>query len=293
MYLKKIFPYVIAIPTLLSVNALASYEGEASSDFTKRFEQKYKASDTLETEYDLQKQMIEYKVQQLITTYIDNAVNGAKRILESKKHTNYLSAVRKELPGAPSDKKRGTVHCLYGQYTQLNRAIQEIGDTIQIIPNTNNAHMATSSFKRNMSQLYDNPEYPNSIHRGCLYATDTEYTKALNKYLSTQTNNKKGDADSLRTHYTKEFEKNNYCASTLNPGTIIIVSSGHAIMYLGQGEIKNNEFVPDENGQAICCAYNHEQTAIYLRTWDTKNSFAADIQNIATQKYYAQLVKTR
>jgi len=265
----------------------ASYDQDSSASNAK-FEQKYSMSAHLENEYDLQKQKIEAKVHQLISTYIDNAVNGAKRILESKKQSGYSSAVRRELPGAPSH-----AHCLYGQYTQLNRAIAKAGDTIQIIPIANNAHMATSSFRRNMANLYDNLEYPNSIYSGHLYTTDNEYNKALNTYLSTKTRDKNGNTDSLRTHYTQEFEKNNYCTSKLNPGTIIIVSSGHAVMYLGQGEIKNQEFVPCADGQAICCSYNKEHPAIYLNVWDTKNSFAADIKNIATHKYLAQLEKSR
>ena len=60
-------------------------------------------------------------------------------------------------------------------------------------------------------------------------------------------------------------------------------------MYLGIGRIQNKEFIPDEKGQPICCAYNAEHTAMRLSNWKTNRSFAADIQNIVTQKYLAQL----
>lgn len=294
MKIKKIIlPYIIAIPTFLSSNAIASYPLETSPLNKNSFKQEHRISfGTIEAEYDLQKQIAENKAIELVINYIDNAISGAKRILTSKKKTSYPSAVRKELPGAPVNSEH-TLHCLYGQYTQLNRAIAQLGDTIQIIPKTDNAHMATSSFRRHMTKLYKNEEYPNSIYSGHLYSTDKEYDKALDKYLAIKTKGKTGDTDSLRNKYTADFEKNNFCATCLNPGSIIIVSSGHAIMYLGQGRIENNQFVPDTNGTAICCSYNAEQPATRLSSWNTDKAFAADIQNIATQKYYAMATKTR
>ena len=292
MKFKKIVPYFLAATAFLSSNALASYTNETNPRKVIKFELIDTVSGKTEAEYDLKKQIAENKAIKLVTNYIDNAINGANRILASKKKTSYPSAVRKELPGAPVNSEH-TLHCLYGQYTQLNRAITELGDTIQIIPRTHNAHMATSSFKQQMTKLYKNEEYPNSIYSGHLYSTDKEYNKALNRYLTIKTKGKTENIDSLRTKYTADFEKNNFCASSLNPGTIIIVSSGHAIMYLGQGRIENNQFVPDANGTAICCSYNAEQPATCLSTWNTDKAFAADIQNIATTKYYAMATKTR
>ena len=289
---KKTLPYFFTVTVLLSSSALASYDKSGDSHKTNKFEIVDSLSGTMEASYDIKKQIAENKAIELVANYINNAVSGAKRILDSKKKTGYLSAVRKELPGAPVNPQH-TLHCLYGQYTQLNRALDQMGDTIQIIPRASNAHMATSSFKQQMTKLYDNEEYPNSIHRGHLYANETEYNNALNKYLSAKTKGKTDNIDSLRTKYTADFEKNNFCANQLNPGSIIIVSSGHAIMYLGIGRIENNQFVPDENGTAICCGYNCEQTAANLKSWNTDKAFAADIQNIATQKYYAMLTNAR
>lgn len=288
MKIKREFPYFLSAAMIVVFLASYAIPSRYTSD-QLLFKTKYNISAHQETEYDLQKQEIEGKVEQLITTYIDNAINGVQRIIDNKKKVGYVSAVRKELPGAPAK-----LHCLYGQYTQLNRALEQMGDTIQIIPKTSNAHMATNSFKHYMSKLYNNQEYPNSIHQGHLYATDAEYNRALEKYISSKICKQKSEAQNdLHDKYVQEFKKNNYCATELNPGTIIIVSSGHAVMYLGQGTIKNNKFVSDPNGRAICCAYNAEHTAIYLSEWDVTKSFAADIQNIATQKYYAQLTKSR
>ena len=290
---KKTLPYFFTVTVLLSSSALASYDKSGDSHKTNKFEiVDSLSSGTMEASYDIKKQIAENKAIELVANYINNAVSGAKRILDSKKKTGYLSAVRKELPGAPVNPQH-TLHCLYGQYTQLNRALDQMGDTIQIIPRASNAHMATSSFKQQMAKLYKNEEYPNSIYSGHLYSTDKEYNKALDRYLAVKTKGKTENMDSLRAKYTADFEKNNFCASSLNPGTIIIVSSGHAIMYLGQGRIENNQFVPDANGTAICCSYNAEQPATCLSTWNTDKAFAADIQNIATTKYYAMATKTR
>jgi len=285
MKFKKIVPYVLGAMLALPLGAITSHNKDKENTETNKFETKYKISAIKESLYNLEQKVIEEKVELLISNYIDNAVGGAKRIIANQKKNGYRSAVRRELPGAPVSQ-----HCLYGQYTQLNRAIEQVGDTIQIIPKIGNSHMATNSFKRCMTKMYDNPNYPNSIYKGRLYTTQEEYTKARNRYIYSRMHSKK-DTMGLHDKYTKDFAKNNYCVTDLNPGTIIIVSSGHAVMYLGIGKIKNDEFVPDENGRAVCCAYNGEHTAIYLSYWDTNNAFSADIQNIATQKYITMLEK--
>jgi len=288
MRFKRIVPYFFTLSMFLSIGGTKPYSAKLNKGGQKDFEPKYQTSAIVKAKYDLNKQSIEYKVEQLINTYIDNAVSGTQRIIKSTQKYGYHKAVREELPGAPIS-KCGTLHCLYGQYLQLNRAMNQIGDTIQIIPNINNAHMATLSFKHQMNKLYNTPEYQNSIYQGHLYTNKTTYQTALNKYVNNNIKGKTDDIDSLRTLYTEKFTQTNYCATQLNPGSIIITSSGHAIMYLGQGNIQNKEFVPDPNGEAICCSYNKEHPAINLSHWDTKNTFTADIKNIATQKYFAQL----
>ena len=289
---KKIIPYALTVAMLFSPKAISSYSNAEKSDKKTKFEEKYNVSYNTENTYDLQKKSIENRAQKLIDTYIDYAVNGTKRIIENKKTMGYVSAVRHELPGAPATKSHRTLHCLYGQYTQLNRALSETGDTIRVIPNTGNAHMATASFKRHMTELYWNPEYTKTIYNGHLYSTNDEYNTALNTYVKNNINNKTGNLDSLCNIYTNQFKQTNFCATELNPGTIIIVSSGHAVMYLGQGLVKNENFVPDIDGQAIVCSYNKEHPATYLSYWNTYNSFAADIKNILIQKY-EQIIKSQ
>lgn len=276
MLLKKIVPFclLMVLPNTY----------ESSSEEVPFFEHQYAASLYIKEQYNI----VENKTQQLMDIYINNAVSGTKRIIENKKRTrNYSRAVQSELPGAPRSAKRGTLHCLYGQYTQLNRALNQLGDTIQIIPRTtDNAHMSSLAFKRHMTKLYDNAKYPNTVYRGRLYSTDAEYKKSLNRFIHNKCRYTRNYSDFARAKYKQDFEKNNYCASMLNPGSIIIVTSGHAVMYLGQGKVQNNEFIPDPiNGQAICCSYNNEHPAVRLTLWDTRKSFAVDIQNIVTKKY--------
>lgn len=290
---KKTFPYCLSLATFMVVGMNNSYiPHEAKAAISEIFHPECISLNAhMGTYYNTKpEQTVDYKTELLMDKYIDNAVSGTNRIIKNRKTKGYLKSVRSELPGAPYNKTYGTLHCLYGHYTQLNRALADLNDTINIIPTTSNAHQASISFKQEMTKLYDNPEYPRAIHHGHLYATDAEYNRALNKYLENRMRGKRGDnSDSLRAEYTKTFEKNNYCATMLNPGTIIIVNSGHAIMYLGQGKIENNEFVPDSNGTAICCAYNSEHPAVRLNMWKTTKSFAADIRKIAEKKYEQEL----
>lgn len=283
MKLGKIITYVLL--GTATVFPLGVVKPNSNKD-KDEFKELYSAHALREDTYDLDKEKIDAKVRLVMENYIDNAISGTKRIIANQNKKGYSSAVRKELPGAPVSH-----HCLYGQYKQLNRALEQFGDSLQVIPQNSNAHMSTSNFKSAMAKLYNNDEYANSIHRGRLYNSKKEYDKSLDKFVAQKTYGKQNVSDSLRNVYVSQFEKYNYCASDLNPGTIIIVNSGHAVMYLGIGKIKNNEFVPDENGEPVCCAYNREHPAIYLSCWSTSSSFAADIQNIITQKYYAQLEK--
>jgi len=290
--LKKTFPYCLSLATFMFVgtNSYIPHEVKAATNKIFHFEN-ISLNAHIETYYNAYlKKNADYKAELLIDKYIDNSISGTNRIIENKKTKGYLKSVRSELPGAPYNKSQGTLHCLYAHYTQLNRALTDLNDTINIIPTTYNAHQSSLSFKQQMTKLYDNPEYDDAIHRGHLYATDTEYNRALNKYLGTKMRNKRCDnLDSLRAEYVKNFENNNYCATMLNPGTIIIVNSGHAVMYLGQGKIKNNEFVSDSNGTAICCAYNTEHPAVRLTIWKTTKSFSADIHKIAKKRYEQEL----
>ena len=285
MKLGKIITYIIlGTATVFPLGIAKPYNDKNKNK--EEFQDLYSANTSREDTYDLDKEKIDAKVRLVMENYINNAIDGTKRIIANKNKKGYSSAVRKELPGAPVSQ-----HCLYGQYTQLNRALEQFGDSLQVIPKSSNAHMSTTNFKSAMTKLYNNNEYANSIHRGRVYNYEKEYNKSLEKFVAQKTYGKQNVSDSLRNVYVSEFERKNYCASRLNPGTIIIVNSGHAVLYLGIGKIKNDKFVPDENGEPVCCAYNREHPAIYLSCWSTSSSFAADMQNIITQKYMAQLEK--
>jgi len=285
MKLRKIVPYIIfSAATVFPLGVARPYNDKDQNP--KEYKEMYSVRAVQESTYDLDKEQVDAKVRIVMENYINNAIDGTQRIIANKNKTGYYSAVRKELPGAPVSN-----HCLYGQYKQLNRALEQFGDSIQVIPQSSNAHMSTVSFKYAMAKLYNNNEYSNSIHRGHLYNSEKEYNKCLDRFVAQKTHGKQNVSDSLRNVYISQFEKNNYCASKLNPGTIIIVNSGHAVMYLGIGKVKNNKFIPDKNGEPVCCAYNREHPAIYLSCWSTSSSFAADIQNIITQKYMAELAK--
>lgn len=287
--LKKIIPYC------LFLTAFASTESDSFTNSfentTENFKEQYKTFLNLTNEYKATKQAIEYKTQLLVNTYIDNVISGTKRIMKNHKKKNYLKSVRSELPGAPYNKEQGTLHCLYGLSTQLKRAQRQLNDTLTLIPTTYNAHQSSQSFKQQMKKLYGNPEYSDAIRSGHLYTTDQEYNNALNKYLKAKLRGRKEhEIDSLKQKYTEDFKKNNYCTTSLKPGTIVITDLGHAVMYYGQGKNTNNKFTPDSNGTAMCCSYNSEHTVIPLNTWSTKNAFTADISKIANKKYEQELI---
>ncbi|MBR4625690.1 MAG: hypothetical protein IKO56_09180, partial [Alphaproteobacteria bacterium] len=90
---KKTLPYFFTVTVLLSSSALASYNKSGDSHKTNKFEIVDSLSGTMEASYDIKKQIAENKAIELVANYINNAVSGAKRILDSKKKTGYLSAV--------------------------------------------------------------------------------------------------------------------------------------------------------------------------------------------------------
>lgn len=221
------------------------------------------------------------KSKELCDKYIDFVLQGQKNIQSG--HDGHMSAVKRELPGAVP-----RWYCIYGQYTQLNRALAELGDTLTLIPF--NGRHSCPEFRRLMKEKYDNNTYSNAIHSGKMFQSDTEYNRALQAFLK---HNKVTDStpDIQKNTVVAQFEKNNFKASDLHPGTIIIVqhnntpSNTHAIMYLGRGYVKANEFVPDSNGEFIYAGYNNETIGNIFTTYNTNHLFTADIYNIATVEY--------
>lgn len=284
----------IVLTAALLVLTSPSGPGAASSNSV--FKDQYKLSARMESDYDTKilQETVSCKVAGIMDDYIENAVSGISNIMEDKKNKGYIRAIQAELPRAPHRGGR-TYHCLYGQYVQFNRALKENDVPTDVIPTVHNAHQSTSSFIHEMTKMYgDSNEYPGAIHRGHLYPTRSEYNRALNNYVAKKILNRSNvNKDSLRTVYTEQFNKNNFDASSLNPGSIIVVDGGHAVMYLGQGIIRNNQFVSDTNGTAIVCAYNLEHKAIKLGVWPTNHASAVDLRKIITVKLRENLRATR
>lgn len=290
-HMTRIKKFVLT--AVLLVVTTPSGPGAATSK--NAFRDQYKLFACMESDYDIKnlQDTVDYKVDRIMGTYIENAVSGVRNIMKNRKNKGYIRAIQNELPGAPHRGGR-TFHCLYGQYTQLNRALEENNEPTDIIPTVYNAHQSTSSFVNQMTKMYDNSEYSGAIHRGHLYTTRSEYNRALNKYVNEKMpKNFNGNKDSLRSVYKEKFNKDNFCASSLNPGAIIIVDAGHAVMYLGQGKIKNNQFVCDTNGTAIVCAYNVEHPAIQLSSWRTNHASAFDMEKIVEERIRAEMVRTQ
>lgn len=223
-------------------------------------------------------QDIEKKAEQVCNDYINRSMQGRENINSNKKKTSYARAVRTEIPGAPVKK-----HCVYSQYTQLKRALHENGDTVTVVPSSANA--ACSSFRTNMRALYKNT--PGCIYEGRMYQSDAELNKALNKFLSTKT----GDTTALR----KQFLAKNFSVDQLTPGAMLLVQNksggDHMVMFAGRGRIDGGKFVADQNGIPVYSGYNHESMGNIYSCFGTNNVFAANTENILTQRYTQELKK--
>lgn len=241
----------------------------------------------IKTSTTIVQQKINDKAKNLCDTYIDFVLQGQTNI--KSRHGEYYAAVRKELPGAPLG-----WHCMFGQYMQLNRALDKMGDTITLVPFT--SRNACPTFRSEMRKKYSAPEYAGAIHNGKMFRSDAEYNRALAAYLkhhhvTDSTNEQK------RNSVIARFEKNNFKASCLHPGTIIIVqhnntpSNTHAIMYVGRGRVENDKFIADDNGGFIYAGYNNESVGDIFKTYNTNHIFAADIYDIAVVDYAKELNK--
>lgn len=223
--------------------------------------------------------------------FVENLLAAQKRLKSNVGRVGYAAAVRRELPNAPVG-----AHCMYGQYTQLMRALEQNGDTLTVIPN--GGERECTHFKKKMCEKYGTPEYAGALHEGCVFESDSAYNAALEKYLA-----KRGMAsDSInsprRKKATAEFAARNFSVNEINPGSIWIVpryhgsrTCFHAIMFLGAGRIENGEFVPDENGVMMYAAHNRERIGDLFKTWDTSNVFCADIEKILAVEYTKELQK--
>jgi len=220
--------------------------------------------------------------------YMENMLDAQKRLGPKIGTRGYRAAVRRELPGAPVGR-----HCVYGQYTQLMRALNENGDTLTVIPQ--DAKSACNAFKTNMRAKYSKPEYDGAIREGRAFASDSAYNVALEKYLARH-GITTDSADEKRNRLAEEFAKHNFSLAHVNPGSIMIVprfrgskTKFHAIMFLGEGRIESGEFIPDATGHYMFTAHNRERIGDLIETWDMSNVFSADIEKILQVEYTKEL----
>ncbi len=235
---------------------------------------------------------LDNKAKKLCDIYVKNMLRSHAKLNPLLGTRGYSAAVRRELPGAPVG-----YHCVWGQHTQLARALAETGDTLTIIPE--GARTACLQFKQKMRDKYTGKDYTDCIFEGTVYPSDSVYQAAKNKFL---TRNKVGanTPDSVKKQLITRFEKKNFNADNLNSGTILIVpryhgsrNTFHAIMYLGRGSIQNGKFVPSNNGRHIYAGHNRETIGDLFNSYDMSNVFAADIKEIARFEYAKELKKIK
>lgn len=241
---------------------------------------------------------IDIKSQELVDQYIQNVLTSQKKLAKlSENHymsKTYKKEVLKELPGAPVGQ-----HCLFGQYTQLKRALEEFGeDTLKLIPSA--ASKACTTFKTSMRQKYSDSEYKGAIKEGKLYKNKEEYNLDLEKFIASRIkpNLKK---DSLINASKKEFAKKHFTIDELDAGTIMIVPRTnnskrlfHAIVYIGCGFIdKSGNFIESKNGKPMFAANNRERAGELFSTWNTNNVFVANIKQISMTDFRKEVQKLR
>lgn len=221
---------------------------------------------------------LDNKADELVDAYMNNMLDAQQRLAPMLGKRGYRAAVLRELPGAPVGN-----HCVFGQYTQLARALQEMGDTLTIVPH--DASRACTTFKALMKKKYSGPEFAGVIRQGRMYENDAAYDAALNRYLASQKITSKTNA-SVRIKAEKAFARNNFSADELSPGSMMLVrNGGHLIMYLGRGRIVKGNFVADKNGRHMYVGHNRERMGDLVETWGTRNIFASDTRKIARVLY--------
>lgn len=290
--LKQLIPYAIFSGTLIGATA-SDTTPEKNIEFThKHINLPSGNIDFIkyvpEQEYVLNSKYLDNKADSLCNVYINNALESQQKLKPLIGTRKYRRAVREELPGAPVG-----LHCLYGQFTHLARALDEMGDTLTVIPE--DARMACIVFKNQMREKYSGIQ--NCIYEGVMHKSDSAYNVALSRYLE---RNNVTDATpiSVKNAHIIKFAQNNFSADAIAPGAILIVpryrgsrNRFHAIMLLGRGRVENNEFIPDPKGQHIYVGHNRENMGDLFRTYDTSYVFAADTKNIVRDGYKKELEK--
>ena len=272
MKIKSIFPYLL-FGSLLFIPNGTNKSSEKNGTFV--------AQQTIKDNTPNIQELIDAKAQELIDAYLDNVVAGQNRIKHCK--GGHRTAVLREFPGAVV-----RWYCIYGQYTQFNRALDEKGDTLTLIPF--GARHSCPEFRRLMKEKYK--DCPGVIHNGKMFKSDKDYNNALAAFLKLN-HVDENTPDSVRQKVVDKFAQNNFSAESLKPGTILIIqksstpSNTHAIVLLGIGRMEKGKFVPDEHGTPIYAGYNNESTGEIYGTYPTNRVMAADMF-VAAQYAYAQ-----
>ncbi len=236
---------------------------------------------------DLQKTAFDKKAKDLCDIYIDFVLQGQKNIKNGR--GGHRKSVLREFPGAYT-----RWYCIYGQYVQLNRALSELGDTLNLIPF--DGRHSCPEFRRLMKQKYSNEKYAGALHSGKMYRSDAAYHTALRAYLK-HNHIDESTPDSVRQKFINRFARDNFSVESLHPGTILIYqksatpSNTHAVMFLGRGRVQNEEFIPDEKGKFLYAGYNNESIEDVFGIYNTNRMFAADIFCLATIEYQQEFDK--
>lgn len=232
-------------------------------------------------------QQIDEKAQKLCDAYIARVLQGQQNIKHSK--GSHSRAVRTEFPGAFVQ-----WYCIYGQYMQFNRAVAEMGDTLNLIPF--DARHSCPEFRRQMKQKYSGSEYAGVLHNGKMFKSNKDYNNALNAFLK-RNHVDENTPDSVAQKVSDRFAKNNFSVESLHPGAILIIqksntpSNTHAVMYLGKGHMQDGKFVPDSNGKVLYAGYNNETIDDIFATYRTNHIFAVDMLTLAEYAYAQEYKK--
>ena len=230
------------------------------------------------------------KAKNLRTKYIGNVLNSRKKIASYRGTSQYTTVVSQELPGATVGR-----HCMYGQYTQLMRALAEIGDTLTIVPLQGSRDCV--EFKSQMREKYSGAEYKDCILEGRVFPSDSAYNAALDRYLTRNGIGTKTDA-AKRAEAIARFKRGNFSVESVNPGSIWIVpryagerTLFHAIMFLGRGKVVDGHFVSSNDGQYMYAGFNREQIGNVFEAYDMSHVFSADIERISATAFGKELAK--
>ena len=233
------------------------------------------------------KEQIDKKAQDLCDTYIANVLQGQDNIKHAK--GGHRRAVLAEFPGAIV-----RWYCIYGQYTQWNRAVRDLGDTLDLIPF--DARHSCPEFRRLMKEKYSGPEYAGVLHNGKMFKSNKDYNNALNAFLK-RNHVDENTPDSVRQKVIDRFARNNWSVESLHPGAILIIqksntpSNTHAVMFLGIGRMEDGNFVPDSNGKVLYAGYNNESIGDIFGTFRTDRIFAVDMLTLAEYAYTQEYQK--